>query len=445
MRRKNVGSRSREARVLPSQLFFWTAIAIIATGITGLWPRTADALPTCSATISACCMITKAGNYQVSSSLTSSAGDCIDVTAPRVSLNLNNAQITGPGGGIGVHILSTATKAIVIGGADFPGATISGFSTALQIDASLGYLALINVENNTDDGIVNNGTEVTLADVSEYSNGGRGLIDNASGLALLGFFTESNSSDGIVVNSSSNIRFDSVSSDGNKGNGIVLQKVRNAVISLSEAGSFSPNTLNGLVVSGGGSNSFNELDTSNNQQNGVLVENSSSGNSFNELTAGGNQADGVSVQSSNSSQFSNSNANQNHLNGFEFDGSNDSGLQGVTAESNLGSGIWLNGSARNTLTYFITNGNATSGVYIGCSATTEPSGTACSTFPPSNSNFLSDGTSQGNVVGIGIDLNNHDNRVIGNSVSSNTTDLEDRNPACNTDIWEPNAPAGCAH
>ena len=136
-----------------------------------------------------------------------------------------------------------------------------------------------------------------------------------------------------MVNSSSNIRFDSVSSDGNKGDGIVLQKVRNAVISLSEAGSFSPNTLNGLVVSGGGSNSFNELDTSNNQQNGVLVENSSSGNSFNELTAGGNQADGVSVQSSNSSQFSNSNANQNHLNGFEFDGSNDSGLQGVTAKS----------------------------------------------------------------------------------------------------------------
>ena len=45
MRRKNVGSRSREARVLPSQLFFWTAIAIVATGITGLWPRTADALP----------------------------------------------------------------------------------------------------------------------------------------------------------------------------------------------------------------------------------------------------------------------------------------------------------------------------------------------------------------------------------------------------------------
>jgi parallel beta-helix repeat protein len=203
--------------------------------------------------------------------------------------------------------------------------------------------------------------------------------------------------------------------------------------------------LNGLVVTGGGNNSFNELETSNNHQNGVLVQNSSSNNSFSELTADVNLANGVSVISSNSNQFSNSSANQNHLNGFELDGSNDSGLQGVTAESNEYAGIWLNGSSRNTLMYFTANSNSTSGVYIGCSATTEPSGTTCTAFPSSNSNFLSDGSSEKNMVGIGIDLNDHQNRLVNNSVSSNTTDLEDDNPACKTNIWEPDAPAGCAH
>ena len=435
--------KTRTVGLSSSRLFSWTAIAVALAGI-AFSPHAAEALSTCPAAISACCTISKPGNYTVSGPLTSSDGDCIDVTASRVTLNLNNANIAGANDGIGIHLLSTATKAIVVGG-NSSGATISNFSTGLQTDAPQSYVALIEVEDSSGDGIVNNGTGVTLADVFELASGGRGLVDSANGLALLGFFASDNGSDGIVVNSSNDIRFESVFSDGNTGNGIVLQKVRNAVISASEAGSSKANGLNGLLISAGGNNSFNELDTSNNQQNGVFVENRSSGNSFNELTAGGNQADGVSVQTSNSNQFSNSSANSNHLNGFELDGSNNNGLQTVVAESNIGSGVWLNGSAANTLMYFTSSSNGTSGIYIGCSATTEPSGTACSSFPPSNNNFLSDGTSENNAVGIGIDLNNHSNRVIDNSVSGNTSELEDSNPACNTDVWEPAAPTGCAH
>ena len=434
---------SRPARSWTCQMLSWTTMIALAMCGAGLWPDIANAGPCSGTSISACCTITKAGTYQVMASggsLSSMSGDCIDVAAARVSLNLNEAQITGSGSGVGVHVLSGATNAIVMGGAG-SGATITGFTTGLQTDASLGFFALISVENSAGDGVVVNGTQNTFADISEASNHGHGLVDNADGLALLGFFTDNNGNDGITVNSANNIRFDSVSSDGNQGNGIVLQKVRHAVVSLSEAGSFSANTLNGLVVNGGGNNSFNELETSGNQQNGVLVENGSSSNSFSELTAGGNQADGVSVQSSNSNQFSNSSADQNHLNGFELDGSNDNGLQGVSAESNGGAGIWLNGSSTNTLMYFTANGNSTSGVYIGCSATTEPSGTTCTAFPSSNSNFLSDGTSESNTVDIGIDLNDHQNRVVDNTA----TNLVDSNPACKTNIWEPNAPTGCAH
>jgi parallel beta-helix repeat protein len=434
--------KSRAVGLSASRPFTWTAIAVALAGM-AFSPHAADALSTCPAAISACCTISKPGKYTVSGPLTSSGGDCIDVAASRVTLNLNDANITGTSNGVGIHLLSTATKAIVVGG-DGTGATISKFSTGLQTDAPQSYLELIEVEDSSGDGIVNNGTGVTLADIYEFASGGRGLVDNANGLALLGFFASANGSDGIVINSSNNIRFDSVFSDGNTGNGIVLQKVRNAVISASEAGSSKSNGLNGVLISAGGNNSFNELDTNNNQQNGVLVENSS-GNSFNELTASENQADGVSVQTSSSNQFSNCIANNNHLNGFELDGSSNNGLETVVAASNIGSGVWLNGSAANTLMYFTTSTNGTSGIYIGCSATTEPSGMACSSLPPSNNNFLSDGTSENNAVGIGIDLNNHSNRMIDNSVSGNTSDLADSNPACNTDVWEPEAPTGCAH
>jgi len=108
-------------------------------------------------------------------------------------------------------------------------------------------------------------------------------------------------------------------------------------------------------------------------------------------------------------------------------------------------GFWFDSSSQNTLSDFRSCGNATSGVYVGCSATTEPANTSCASSPHSNGNVIASGSVLSNQVGIGIDLANGANRVMGNDAvdtitstpcsAANTTDLEDDNTNCGTNFW----------
>ena len=116
--------------------------------------------------ITTCQKITKAGLYEVDSDLIASSpssGDCLVITAPNVSLNLNRFHIIGATDAVGVHVMKTAAKAFIEGN----GATIQTFGVGLQIDAPGTLADNFIVLSNTDSGVVLN--HVQQADLSNFS------------------------------------------------------------------------------------------------------------------------------------------------------------------------------------------------------------------------------------------------------------------------------------
>ena len=97
------------------------------------WTSSAFADPPITS-ITSCQTITKAGNYEVDSTLTTDKpGDCLVIEASNVTINLNGMAINGSGGaGAGVHVLSSANYAYIEG----RGSTIGGFAEGMEIDGS---------------------------------------------------------------------------------------------------------------------------------------------------------------------------------------------------------------------------------------------------------------------------------------------------------------------
>ena len=116
--------------------------------------------------IIACGKITKPGLYELDSNLiasSSSAGDCLVITAPNVSLNLNGFDLWGGTvSAVGIHVMKTASKAVIEG----DGSTIRTFGIGIQIDAPGALVDNFTVNKNTDAGVVLN--RVQPADLSNF-------------------------------------------------------------------------------------------------------------------------------------------------------------------------------------------------------------------------------------------------------------------------------------
>ena len=110
------------------------AFAIIAPGLARA------TINTCTNPIAACpCAIRSAGNYSISGPglIANPPGGCIRVAVPGVTLDLANATISSSpsnAASVGVHVLANATGAVVTGTLNAP-ATVTGFTTGIQIDA----------------------------------------------------------------------------------------------------------------------------------------------------------------------------------------------------------------------------------------------------------------------------------------------------------------------
>lgn len=119
----------------------------------GSGPSAAGALIDCANPISACpCAIRAAGEYTVSGAglVANPPGDCIHVNVPGVTLNLGSAVVSSSpasSANVGIHVLPTASDAIVTGTAGSP-ATITGFSTGLEVDAPSVMLENIVAQSN---------------------------------------------------------------------------------------------------------------------------------------------------------------------------------------------------------------------------------------------------------------------------------------------------------
>ena len=110
-------------------------IAVMFAGLAlAMGAAPAQALPVCTTSISACCRITSANVYGLTGPVTAVAGgDCIQIIKPGVTLNLNNFNMIGfNSAGVGIHVLSTATGAVINGGADLTSLTPSNISEFLD-------------------------------------------------------------------------------------------------------------------------------------------------------------------------------------------------------------------------------------------------------------------------------------------------------------------------
>jgi Periplasmic copper-binding protein (NosD) len=140
------------------------AIVMLLSIVAVMSSAPASAQPPISITV--CRKITQAGLYEVDNDLVASspsAGDCLVITAPNVSLNLNRYRLIGATSAVGIHVMKSAAKAFIEGN----GATIQTFGVGIQIDAAGALADNFIVLSNTDAGVLLN--HVQQADLSNFS------------------------------------------------------------------------------------------------------------------------------------------------------------------------------------------------------------------------------------------------------------------------------------
>jgi hypothetical protein len=166
-----------------------------------------------------CAPITKAGFYELETSLTATApGDCIVIKAANVTLNLNNNSITGhggsggirrtagadaitSGGGAGIHVMPGAANAFIEGN----GAVISGFIEGIEIDAPNAFAEHFTVSTNGDAGVyLNAAKQAKISNFTADGNFNDGVRIFKGGMNLLqGFSSENNGRYGVWLEASS--------------------------------------------------------------------------------------------------------------------------------------------------------------------------------------------------------------------------------------------------
>ncbi len=114
---------------------------------------------------------TAGGSYTVTANLTPAAGaNCIVVSAPGVTINLNHFTLTGTGAAVGINIGSAAVGAHIAGG------TITGFATGIIDSASSALMEGLTIRANTGNGVtMKTANGSVLASSSITGNGVNGV------------------------------------------------------------------------------------------------------------------------------------------------------------------------------------------------------------------------------------------------------------------------------
>lgn len=185
-------------------------IALLASAV-GIGSAAAQTPAVQPRPINACTTIASSGSYVVGTDLHASMGDCIDIAAPNVALDLGSRTLSGSsmGVGIGVHILSGAENVWIANG------TISGFEYGVVSDAPHAHLTRLTVENNLASGI---------------------LLRNASASTISGSYVVNNALYGISVQSSDHVSILNTRTQGSGTYGIWLNAVSSSVVSRDHVG-----------------------------------------------------------------------------------------------------------------------------------------------------------------------------------------------------------------
>jgi hypothetical protein len=218
--------------------------------------------PANAVSIRKCVTIAKRGFYTVSKDITGKGGDCLIVTAPNVTLFLNNYNVTGTGDGIGLHIMSTATGFRCHGGES----QFTSFNIGVEDDADGATIEGEDASNNADTGIFVNGANgVTVGRSAVNNNGKYGIhVLHASHTMIHNYGANSNGGYGVFIEASHQSLFDQFQAGDGGANGIAGVFIGCSVggpggfcnsapssFNVVSHGSQDNNTHFGLVVDGG--------------------------------------------------------------------------------------------------------------------------------------------------------------------------------------------------
>jgi parallel beta-helix repeat protein len=408
-------------RSLQFALVITTAITL-AVSAGNVAAKTA-ALPACSVStpgpslIGACgCAITKAGNWVVTQALIGTPSqDCIDISAAKVNLRTNGVAITGVSGSlVGINILKSASNANVqLADPNTPAnaTAVGGFATGIEVQGSGAIVSGgpvgppgFDVSNNSSDGL---------------------LIKGASNCSVINF-TSNNSAtgNGVTISGGSGCQINLFTASGNAGFGLQLSSAKSQTIEDFDAdddfGTGVGNTLGGIALTSSSSNTLSNFSADNNLATDIVLSNSSK-NSLFQFSADGSVGSGIALSGSSSNSI------------YDFD-----------ASDNAVYGLWLQSSSSNSVRFASALGNTEAGIYLGCSPTMPGANDCPAKAKPSSKNIVT-AIQAGNddvitqLFGVAVDLGDLQNNLSGITATGDTTDLDDLNASCGTNVWFANA------
>ncbi|MFZ0677931.1 right-handed parallel beta-helix repeat-containing protein [Candidatus Binatus sp.] len=309
MHRRVITSLTNRAAAIPA-IGISTIAILLFTTLANAAPK-----PTaCTSSISACgCTVTAPGTYTVTDDLASNqgltkAGNCLEVSADHVILDVQGHAIIGSGTGIGILIQNSAHDTVVQGTdlTETGQSIINTWGVGLEDDANNVVIELFrqiggnnfNPHGNAGDAVLlQNATGVTVANFNASFNGGTGVdIQGGSDNRILNCDSISNAGNGFIVASSNVNTISNCSINGNTGYGVWLNSAnQNQIFTSSLNGNGKIGVLVGChkegKCTGNKGSDLNHISSSGTNGNGgagITVEEGSSNNQITNMSAAGN-------------------------------------------------------------------------------------------------------------------------------------------------------------
>ncbi|HYL59322.1 MAG TPA: right-handed parallel beta-helix repeat-containing protein [Candidatus Acidoferrales bacterium] len=270
----------------------------------------------CSSSITACgCIMDKRGStYTVMNDLNDGQGltpngNCLEISADHVLLDLMGNALIGSGSGTAIVIQKTAQFAVIQGTDpnEAAQAIVNSWNIGIEDDGNNATIELFrqiggnqfNPHGNTTYGVVLNGvSNTTVDDFNASFNGQDGLLVVGGGShRFMNFDTTNNGADGVALNASNGNTLFNCTTTGNGGQGVLMISADSNQVFT---GAINGNQKNGILLGCGksagascgshGSN-FNRVSDSGangNQAAGIVIDKGSSANAITSLKAQGN-------------------------------------------------------------------------------------------------------------------------------------------------------------
>jgi parallel beta-helix repeat protein len=289
------------------------AILVTMTGLAAAAPKP----NACTSSITSCgCTITQTGTFMVVNELDASqgltkGGNCLEVSADHVILDLQGNAIIGNGAGIGILIQNSGHDTTVQGSdlsepAPAAQAIINNWNIGLEDDANnvvielfkqIGGSIFIQHGNAGDAVLLQNASGVTVANFRASFNGGTGVdIKGGGNNRIMNCDSISNAGNGVILASSNVNTISNCTINSNTGYGVWLNTANQNQIFTS---SLNKNGKIGVLVgchkegkcNGNKGSDLNHISSSGANGNsgaGITVEQGSSNNQITNMSSGGN-------------------------------------------------------------------------------------------------------------------------------------------------------------